>query len=146
MKQTLFIVTIILLLFGVIFYQQNKINNLNKQPTYVSDTVTLVQTDTVTLVKPIVKKREIVSYDTLTFTDTITMRDTVTLPVPISKYTLDTLIDSTTHLMGVLRGYNVEVDTLSIEYEKTHQEVSITPKKWSLSYGFVFGIGISKPF
>lgn len=143
MKQTLFIITIILLLFGVIFLQQNKINNL-KQPTYVTDTVTLVEIDTVALIKPILQKREIVKYDTLTFTDTLTMTDTVTLPVPISKYTLDTVIDSTTHFKAVLRGFGVEVDTLSIEYEKTHQEVSITPEKWHWGFGFALGFGYVK--
>ena len=153
MKQTLFIITVILLLFGVIFLQQNKINNL-KQPTYVTDTVTLVEIDTVALIKPILQKREIVKYDTLTLpSDTLllydTITDTVRIPVPLSEYVIDTIIttdSSKTHLRGVLEGFSVSVDSLSIEYEKTRQEVIKTPKKWSLSYGFVFGIGISKPF
>lgn len=149
MKNTIITVllTISLILGLVIFFQGRKIDHL--QNNQVTDTITLTLTDTVEVVKPTLIKKDIVRYDTLTLpSDTLfvydTLTDTVRIPVPISNYVLDTIIttdSSKTHLRGVLEGFSVSVDSLSITYEKVHQEVLKTPKKWHWGFGFALGFG-----
>lgn len=142
MKKIIIFSTIIAVLLGIIIFQHHKLIERNTE--YVTDTITLTLTDTITLEKPILVKKEVVRYDTLTLTDTTTLTDTLTLPVPISEYVLDTLIitdSSETHLKGVLRGFNVEMDSLSITALKTHQETCLTPKTRSFHWGYGIALG-----
>lgn len=142
MKRIIVFTTIIAVLLGIILLQHHKLRERTTE--YVTDTITLTLTDTITLEKPILVKKEVVRYDTLTLTDTTTLTDTLTLPVPISEYVLDTLIitdSSETHLKGVLRGFNVEMDSLSITTLKTHQETCLTPKTRSFHWGYGIAIG-----
>ena len=142
MKQTIVFLTIIIALVGVILLQHHKLSDRTTE--YVNDTITITLTDTLTLEKPILVKKEVVRYDTLTLTDTTTLTDTINLPVPISEYVLDTIIttdSSETHLKGILEGFMVSVDSLSITYEKTHQEVCLTPKTRSWHWGFGVALG-----
>ena len=77
--------------------------------------------------------------ETLRLVDTAWLGDTVTdsvyvqVEVPIFTYEYDTLFQSDsvkTHLRAVLEGFDVSVDTLSIDWEIVHQKAKNLPKKW----------------
>lgn len=147
MKKTIIFTTIIIALVGVILLQHHKLNERTTE--YVTDTLTITLTDTLTLEKPILVKKEVVRTDTLTLHSTDTITDSVIVEVPINTYVLDTIIttdSSKTHLKGILEGFSVEVDSLSITYEKTHQEVCLTPKtrSWHWGFGVALGFGFVK--
>ena len=147
MKKIIIISSIIAVFIGIIIFQHHKL--IERNTNYVTDTIALIITDTITLEKPILVKKEVVRYDTLTLTDTTFLTDTINLPVPISKYVLDTIIktDSTeTHLKAFLEGFSVSMDSLSITTIKTHQETCFTPKtrSWHWGYGIALGIGFVK--
>lgn len=142
MKQTIVFLTIIIALVGVILLQHHKLSDRTTE--YVNDTITLTVTDTLEVVKPTLWVKEVVRTDTLTLHSTDTITDSVRVEVPISTYLLDTIIttdSSETHLKGILEGFMVSVDSLSITYEKTHQEVCLTPKMRSWHWGFGVAIG-----
>lgn len=142
MKQTIVFLTIIIALVGVIFLQHHKLNDRTTE--YVNDTITLTVTDTIEVVKPTLLVKEVVRTDTITLHSTDTITDSVRVEVPINTYVLDTIIttdSSETHLNGILEGFSVKVDSLSITYEKTHQEVCLTPKMRSWHWGFGVALG-----
>lgn len=142
MKQTIVFLTIIIALVGVILLQHHKLSDRTTE--YVNDTITLTVTDTLEVVKPTLWVKEVVRTDTLTLHSTDTITDSVRVELPISTYVLDTIIttdSSETHLKGILEGFMVSVDSLSITYEKTHQEVCLTPKMRSWHWGFGVAIG-----
>jgi hypothetical protein len=147
MKQTIVFLTIIIALVGVILLQHHKLSDRTTE--YVNDTITLTVTDTITLEKPTLWVKEVVRTDTLTLHSTDTITDSVMVELPISTYVLDTIIatdSSKTHLKGILEGFSVEVDSISITYEKTHQEVCLTPKtrSWHWGFGVALGFGFVK--
>lgn len=144
MKKIIIFTTIIAVLIGVILLQHHKLSDRNTE--YVTDTITLTITDTITLEKPTLIKKEVVRHDTLTLIDTTFLTDTINLPVPISKYVLDTIIttdSSETHLKAFLEGFSVSMDSLSIHYEKTLKTPCLTPKtrSWHWGYGIALGFG-----
>lgn len=141
MKKTIVLVTIIALV-TVILLQHHKLREVEQLT--VTDTITLTVTDTLEVVKPTLLVKEVVRTDTLTLHSTDTITDSVRVELPISTYVLDTIIttdSSRTHLKGILEGFSVSVDSLSITYEKTHQEVCLTPKMRSWHWGFGVALG-----
>lgn len=146
MKKTIVLVTTIALVVALIL-QQHKLREVEQLT--VTDTITLTVTDTITLEKPTLLVKEVVRTDTLTLHSTDTITDSVRVEVPISTYVLDTIIttdSSETHLKGILEGFMVSVDSLSITYEKTHQEVCLPPKmrSWHWGFGVALGFGFVK--
>ena len=142
MKQTIVFLTIIIALVGVILLQHHKLSDRTTE--YVNDTITLTVTDTLEVVKPTLWVKEVVRTDTLTLHSTDTITDSVRVELPISTYLLDTIIttdSSETHLKGILEGFMVSVDSLSITTIKTHQEVCLTPKMRSWHWGFGVALG-----
>jgi hypothetical protein len=147
MKKIIVFTTIIAVLLGIILLQHHKLNERTTE--YVTDTLTITLTDTLTLEKPTLWVKEVVKMDTIKLHSTDTITDSVIVEVPINTYVLDTIIttdSSKTHLKGILEGFSVEVDSLSITYEKTHQEVCLTPKtrSWHWGFGVALGFGFVK--
>lgn len=142
MKKTIIFTTIIIALVGVILLQHHKLSDRTTE--YVTDTITLTVTDTITLEKPTLWVKEVVRTDTLTLHSTDTIIDSVEVELPISTYVLDTIIttdSSRTHFLAFLEGFSVEVDSLSISYEKTRQETYLTHKTRSWHWGFGVALG-----
>ena len=142
MKKIIIFTTIIAVLLGIILLQHHKLNE--RKIDYVTDTLTITLTDTLTIKEPTLIKKEVIRTDTLLLHSTDTIIDSVMVELPISSFVLDTLIktDSTeTHLKGVLRGFNVEMDSLSITTLKTHQETCLTPKTRSFHWGYGIALG-----
>lgn len=144
MKKIIIFTTIIAVLIGIIIFQHHKLRERTTE--YVTDTIIVTLTDTITLEKPTLIKKEVVRHDTLTLIDTTILTDTINLPVPISKYVLDTIIttdSSETHLKAFLEGFSVSMDSLSIHYEKTLKTPCLTNKtrSWHWGYGIALGFG-----
>lgn len=147
MKKIIIFTTIIAVLLGIILLQHHKLNDRTTE--YVTDTITLTLTDTLTIEKPILVKKETLRIDTITLHSTDTIIDSVMVELPISSFVLDTLIttdSSKTHLKAFLEGFNVSMDSLSIHYEKTLKTPCLTPKtrSWHWGYGIALGIGFVK--
>ena len=147
MKKIIIFTAIIAVLLGIILLQHHKLNERTTE--YVTDTLTITLTDTLTLEKPTLLVKEVVRTDTLTLHSTDTIIDSVEVKLPISTYVLDTIIttdSSKTHLKGILEGFSVSVDSLSITTIKTHQEVCLTPKtrSWHWGFGIALGFGFVK--
>ena len=144
MKKIIVFTTIIAVLIGVILLQHHKLNE--RKIDYVTDTITITLTDTLTIKEPTLIKKEVIRTDTLLLHSTDTIIDSVMVELPISSFVLDTIIttDSTeTHLKAFLEGFSVSMDSLSITTIKTHQETCLTPKKgyWHWGYGIALGFG-----
>lgn len=128
---------------------------LNMEPVTVTDTVTLVDLRYDTVYQTNVKTETLRLVDTA-YVDT---SDTVyvQVEVPVYRYRYDTLFSSDsvkTRLLAVLEGFNVSVDTLSVQWEITHQEAGNLPRKWydhiapavgvgycTSGFGFFVGVG-----
>lgn len=110
--------------------------------------------------EPVTITKSVFLYDTITNVqlndrtveriDTVELKtiehDTVFVELPIERYELDTITADSCHLTAVLRGFNVSLDTLSIEYPKTSVETVIYEpvRKWRFGFGFAIGIGYVK--
>lgn len=144
----IFCVLVAALLVGLALYAwhlNSKVKELtNQDPVTVIDTVTLteLQCDTVYYTNTKVETLKVV--DTNWLTDTLTDSVYVQVEVPIYTYVYDTLVstDTTqTHLRAVLRGFDVTLDTLSIDWKITHQEAQKAPKRWFQHLGPSVGVG-----
>ena len=116
------------------------------EPVQVTDTVTLTnwQYDTAYITNTKVETLRLV--DTAFLSDTAWLTDSVyvQVEVPLSKYVYDTLIStdsSKTHLRAVCEGFSVTLDSLSIQYEKVHQEAKKPLKKWYQHLAPALGVG-----
>ena len=147
-----YILTLIvgLLLLGLALYAwhlSSKVKELeNLEPVTYTDTVTVTdwQYDTVYQTKTKVETLRLV--DTAFLSDTTWLTDSVyvQVEVPIYTYQYDTLFSTDsvkTHLRAVLEGFDVRVDTLSIQWEITHQEPKNLPKKWYNHLAPAVGVG-----
>ena len=135
MKKIIIFSSIIAVLLGIILLQHHKLNE--RKIDYVTDTITITITDTLTIKEPTLIKKEVIRTDTL-------LLHSVMVELPISSFVLDTLIktDSTeTHLMAFLEGFSVSMDSLSITTLKTHQETCLTPKTRSFHWGYGIALG-----
>lgn len=142
MKKIIIFSSIIAVLLGIILLQHHKLNE--RKIDYVTDTITITITDTLTIKEPTLIKKEVIRTDTLLLHSTDTIIDSVMVELPISSFVLDTLIktDSTeTHLMAFLEGFSVSMDSLSITTLKTHQETCLTPKTRSFHWGYGIALG-----
>lgn len=142
MKRIIVFTTIIAVLMGVILLQHHKLNE--RKIDYVTDTITITLTDTLTIKEPTLIKKEVIRTDTLLLHSTDTIIDSVMVELPISSFVLDTIIttDSTeTHLKAFLEGFSVSMDSLSITTLKTHQETCLTPKTRSFHWGYGIALG-----
>lgn len=139
-----------LLIVGLALYTWHlsaKVKELsNLEPIQITDTVTVTdwQYDTVWQTKTKVETLRLV--DTTWLNDTAWLTDSVyvQVEVPIYTYQYDTLFSTDsvkTHLRAVLEGFNVSVDTLSIQWEITHQEPKNLPKKWYNHLAPAVGVG-----
>ena len=140
MKKIIIFTTIIAVLLGIILLQHHKLNDRTTE--YVTDTLTL--TDTLTIDKPILVKKETLRIDTITLYSTDTIIDSVMVELPISSFVLDTIIttdSSETHLKAFLEGFSVSMDSLSIHYEKTLKTPCFTPKTRSFHWGYGVALG-----
>ena len=116
----------------------------NLEPVTVTDTLTLTnwQHDTVYQTKTKVETLRLV--DTAWLGDTVTDSVYVQVEVPIFTYEYDTLFQSDsvkTHLRAVLEGFDVSVDTLSIDWEIVHQKAKNPPRKWYQHIAPAVGVG-----
>lgn len=142
MKKIIIFSSIIAVLLGIILLQHHKLNE--RKIDYVTDTITITITDTLTIKEPTLIKKEVIRTDTLLLHSTDTIIDSVMVELPISSFVLDTLIktDSTeTHLMAFLEGFSVSMDSLSITTIKTRQETYLTPKTRSFHWGYGIALG-----
>lgn len=142
MKKIIVFITIIAVLIGVILLQHHKLNE--RKIDYVTDTITVTLTDTITFEKPILVKKETLRIDTVTLHSTDTIIDSVMVELPISSFVLDTIIttdSSKTHLKAFLEGFSVSMDSLSIHYEKTLKTPCLTPKTRSFHWGYGIALG-----
>lgn len=116
----------------------------NQEPVTYADTVTLVDLKYDTVYKTKTKVETLRLVDTCLVSDTVTDSVYVQVEVPIYTYQYDTLFSTDsvkTHLRAVLEGFNVSVDTLSIQWEITHQEPKNLPKKWYNHLAPAVGVG-----
>ena len=108
----------------------------------VTDTITDWQYDTVFRVDTRVVKLPI--HDTTTVTDSLWLTDSVLVEVPISRYRYDTILKdthSTTRLTASLSGYEVRVDTLSVN--TTIQPIIIKEAiSWQKRFRPSVGVGV----
>lgn len=151
MNTRIFITSLLgLLIAGLVLYTWHlnaKVEQLsNLEPVQVTDTVTLTnwQYDTAYITNTKVETLRLV--DTAFLSDTAWLTDSVyvQVEVPLSKYVYDTLIStdsSKTHLMAVCEGFSVTLDSLSIQYEKVHQEAKKPIKKWYQHLAPALGVG-----
>ena len=116
----------------------------NQEPVTFTDTVTLVDLKYDTVYKTKTKVETLRLVDTCLVSDTVTDSVYVQVEVPIYTYQYDTLFSTDsvkTHLRAVLEGFEVKVDTLSIQWEITHQEPKNLPKKWYQHLVPAVGVG-----
>lgn len=81
----------------------------------VTDTITDWQHDTVFRVDTKIVKLPV--HDTTTITDSLWLTDSVLVEIPVLRYRYDTTLtdtNSTTHLTATLSGYEVKIDTLTV--------------------------------
>ena len=116
----------------------------NQEPVTFTDTVTLVDLKYDTVYKTKTKVETLRLVDTCLVSDTVTDSVFVNVEVPIYTYQYDTLIStdsSKTHLRAVCEGFSVTLDSLSIQYEKVHQEAKKPLKKWYQHLAPALGVG-----
>lgn len=108
----------------------------------VTDTITDWQHDTVFRVDTKVVKLPI--HDTTTVTDSLWLTDSVLVEVPMMRYRYDTTLtdtQSTTRLRATLSGYEVRVDTLTVN--TTIQPVIIKEAiPWQKRFRPSVGVGV----
>ena len=135
--KTVFTALLGLLIAGLAIYAwllNTKVRELaSLEPVQVTDTLTLTnwRYDTTYITNTKVETLRLV--DTAWLGDTVTDSVYVQVEVPIFTYEYDTLFQSDsvkTHLRAVLEGFDVSVDTLSIDWEIVHQKAKNLPKKW----------------
>ena len=129
-------------LIALLVIQCIKVHDLSEElNTYTphTDTVTIHNwvADTIYQTNTKYVKLPVVTHDTITNTDTITTTDSVLVEVPISTYQYDTVTLDSTHVRAVLSGFQVKVDSLSIETKIVRQE----PRKWHWGWGMAIGYG-----
>lgn len=116
----------------------------NLEPVQVADTVTLTDWHYDTVYRTDTKLETLRLVDTAWLGDTVTDSVYVQVEVPIYTYQFDTTqtTDSTSlHLKAVLRGFEVSVDTLSIQWEKVAQKAQNPPRKWYQHIAPAVGVG-----
>lgn len=114
------------------------------EPVVYTDTVTVTDWAYDTVYQTNTKLETLRLVDTAWLNDTVTDSVYVQVEVPIYTYVYDTTqtTDTTSlHLRAVLRGFEVEVDSLSIQWEKVAQKAQKPPKKWYQHIAPAVGVG-----
>lgn len=108
----------------------------------VTDTITDWQHDTVFRTDTKVVKLPI--HDTTTLTDSLWLTDSVLVEVPMMCYRYDTTLtdtNSTTHLTATLSGYEVKIDTLTVNTTIQHVTTKET-MQWYRRFRPSVGVGV----
>lgn len=113
-------------------------SNREKEEIRITDTITITQIDTITIIKPqpIVEYRDRIIKDTLYSIDSIPVP--VNLPIEVKVYQ-----DSS--YRAVISGYKPELDSIYIFNRNQIQYINKTTyktKKWSISPSIGFGYGM----
>ena len=146
-KAIFLLAVIYLLLFFLVNTnrQSQVIQEKQSQPVILTDTIVNVKWDTVYLERYKTVKLPVDS-TVYYITDTVTRVDSIEVEIPISKYSVDTIIvtDSTQLNLSIrTSGYEVKLDTLS--YSFTYKPTKTKKTHWfigpSLGLGYDFTSG-----
>lgn len=113
-------------------------NNRKEEPIKIIDTITIIKTDTITIIKPqpVIKYRNKIIKDTLYSVDSIH----VSVNVP-----LETKVYQDSSYRAVVSGYRASLDTISIfNKNQTHtiNKTTYKTKKWNVSPSVGIGYGM----
>lgn len=122
-------------------YQESK-KNAAEQPKITIVEKPVVVRDTITEWRE--KTKTIHHYDTLKVAIADTVTDSAIAEIPIYTYNFDTTLNDSTHIQQTIRGYNVSVDCLTVDYpqKETHVIIQECNRRWRFGFGFCVGIGI----
>ena len=129
---TLLIIILILICFRCCVSSKTE-----KEPIKITDTITIIRTDTIEIIKP----QPVIKYRNKIVRDTLYSIDSVLVPVDIP---LETKVYEDTTYRAVISGYKTELDSIYI-YNKnqihTINKIIYKTKKWSINPAIGVGYG-----
>lgn len=145
MKNKILYIIIIVLSLIVLVQITTRCDGKDKTKTtvdtvYITDTIYQPKLDSIEVTKYVTKYLPSVP-DTITLDSII--RDTFLVEVPISLYRLDTLLPNDAKVNAELQGFQVEMNSLEVEYPKITETIvqKSKPKRWGVGINAGYGIG-----
>lgn len=127
----------LLLIFVLLICLKCCYSNREKEEIQITDTITIIKRDTITIIKPqpVIRYRDRIIRDTLYSIDSI--------PVPINV-PIETKVYQDSNYRAVVSGYRPQLDSISIfNKNKIHtiNKITYKTKKWNVSPSIGLGYG-----
>lgn len=113
-------------------------SNKRKEEIQITDTITIIKRDTITIIKP----QPVIRYVDRIVRDTLYNTDSVLVPVDVP---IETKVYQDSSYRAVVSGYKASLDTISIFNKNQIQyinKITYKTKKWNISPSIGFGYGM----
>lgn len=113
-------------------------NREKKEPIQITDTITITQIDTITIIKP----KTVYKYIDRIIKDTLYNTDSVLVPVDVP---IEVKVYQDTNYKVIISGYKAELDSIYIFNKnqiQTINKITYKTKKWNISPSIGVGYGM----